>query len=199
MPSIGVRQASMEYYLSNLTWNSFHTYNCLTGAMDCQSYDERTAGKGADAMCSLRLWYYLHVSLISTQRPEHLIFIMGNCVGQNKSQDVMKFYALMSAVFYTTVTIIFLPPGHSHNAADRCHAILRNNLRGRDIYSPPDIATIANRVTISTWIGTTEGREYKKTKRSNRDGGIYSSGFANDYQQGARRTTIFLNSTGGCV
>ena len=143
MPSIGVRQASMEYYLSNLTWNSFHTYNCLTGAMDCQSYDERTAGKGADAMCSLRLWYYLHVSLISTQRPEHLIFIMGNCVGQNKSQDVMKFYALMSAVFYTTVTIIFLPPGHSHNAADRCHAILRNSLRGRDIYSPPDIATIA--------------------------------------------------------
>lgn len=120
MPSIGVRQASMEYYLSNLTWNSFHTYNCLTGAMDCQSYDERTAGKGADAMCSLRLWYYLHVPLISTQRPEHLIFIMDNCVGQNKSQDVMRFYALMSAVFYTTVTIIFLPPGHSHNAADRC-------------------------------------------------------------------------------
>jgi hypothetical protein len=50
--------------------------------------------------------------------PKILVVIIDNCVGQNKSQLVMQFFALLSITFYTKVMLIYFIPGHSHNTAD---------------------------------------------------------------------------------
>jgi hypothetical protein len=83
-------------------------------------YDERRQGKGADAMCSLRLLFHLRLRKKRANRsPKMLLLILDNCVGQNKSKVVFMFYALLSLLFYDKAALLFLIPGHSHNQTDR--------------------------------------------------------------------------------
>jgi hypothetical protein len=55
-------------------------------------YDERGQGKGADALCSLRLLFHLRLPQECADRsPKMLLLILDNCVGQNKSKVVFMF------------------------------------------------------------------------------------------------------------
>ena len=84
-------------------------------------YDERGQGKGADALCSLRLRYHLRkveqYSKTGTL-PKLCMSLLDNCVGQNKSQNVMMF-ASLSLLFYETVVFMYFLPGHTHMHPDR--------------------------------------------------------------------------------
>jgi hypothetical protein len=75
-----------------------------------------------------------------------LVVILNNCVGQNKSQLVMQFLALLSITFYTKVVLIYLIPGHSHNIADWIVAWCRNAMKGKNLYIPMAIIEAVNQV-----------------------------------------------------
>ena len=114
-PHFGAHQAQKEHFLSKLHQYSFHTTDAVTGIHHVQMFEERTAGKGCDAMCCLRLNHFLTVTLLKPVRPKHIIRVLDNAVKENKSQIVMMYYALESVLFYETSLLIFQKPGHSHN------------------------------------------------------------------------------------
>ena len=98
-------------------------------------YDERGQGKGADAVCSLRLIFHLNKRAERTA-PKISISIAENCVGQNKSQTVMKFNCMLSVLFYDELYVSFLKSGHSHMAPDRVWAWCKNSMKEKNIYMP---------------------------------------------------------------
>ena len=77
----------MNFIISDLT----------TGLNKVFIYDERAMGKGCDALCSLRWLYHVRLYIASRDSgmlsdfPDTLYIIMDNCVGQNKSQVLVKF------------------------------------------------------------------------------------------------------------
>lgn len=112
-------------------------------------YDERGQGKGGDAVCSLRIGYHIN-KFQQESPPKHSISVRDNCVGQNKSNDTMKFDAFLSLCFYESVTSIYLKAGHSHMKPDVVVAWTRNALSGLNVYTPQDIIDIVNKVISIT-------------------------------------------------
>ena len=114
--------------------------------MYTQIYDERTAGKCGDSMISLRLNHIL--SVVLKQRPivKHVVSVRDNKVSENKSKVLVKFYAVMSVLWFGTVLDLYMLPGHSHTAADRQHAYISKAVAGRNIFDPEDLVRIINEV-----------------------------------------------------
>lgn len=88
LPMYAARRPSGDYFLSNLNLYNFMTSDLSRNVNFITAYDERGMGKDGDAMCSLRLKFYLEsFSVVQPQnRPDILFLILDNCVGQNKSQ-----------------------------------------------------------------------------------------------------------------
>lgn len=86
-------------------------------------YDERRQGNGVDALYNLRI----HNLLSYRISPRHIILhflasylmnLLDNCVGQNKSTMVMKFFAMFFVIFFQKVIFLYLILSHSHMKAD---------------------------------------------------------------------------------
>ena len=123
LPWFGFKEPNKEYYLSNLHFH-FKVFSCCsTGINYIIMFDERTMGKGADSLCSLRINHFQHqysqFKAAGKKFPESFFGHLDNCVGQNKSQFVMKFFCMLSLVCFKVVKVDFLITGHSHMAADR--------------------------------------------------------------------------------
>jgi hypothetical protein len=90
MPFYGDSRPSSDYYRSNLNTYNFIIADLSRNKNTVYNYDERGMGKDADAMCSLRLKYFMDTlkepNLNHSERPKSLFCILDNCVGQNKSQ-----------------------------------------------------------------------------------------------------------------
>ena len=142
LPHYGFRRPSADYFNSNLMMYSFIIADITGEINNVCMYDERDQGKGADALCSLRLRYQL---LKMEQyrkagiRPRLNMTLLDNCVGQNKSQIVMKFACLMSVLFYETVALMFFLPGHTHMLPDRVFGQCKKSIKGLNLYSIADI------------------------------------------------------------
>ena len=67
---------------------------------------------------------------------------MDNCVGQNKSQLVMRFFAFLSMTLFKFVRIIYLIPGHSHMATDRAVHYAKQAIRGHNVYHPTEFVDL---------------------------------------------------------
>ena len=65
-------------------------------------------------------------------------------MGQNKSQVLMRFYALISVLFFPTVTAFYFIPGHSHMICDRVVSWNRKKMKGKNLYTPETIAGVMN-------------------------------------------------------
>ena len=78
--------------------------------------------------------------------PKYLLLVFDNCVGQNKSQLVLKFIAMLSMTIFKVVRITFLLPGHSHNAADRAIHYLKNSWKNQNIDTMDKFVLRANEV-----------------------------------------------------
>lgn len=112
-------------------------------------YDERGQDKGADCLCSLRIRYHIMQRdryNDAAKKPSVSISILDNCIGQNKSNLVMKFNAMLSLLFYSKVVLLYLISGHSHMIADRIVAWIKAAIRGKNIYCPQDLAKECNNV-----------------------------------------------------
>ena len=138
LPHYGSVRPSVDYFQSNLMMQNFVIADLSNGINHVLLYDERGQGKGVDALCSLRLRHHLEIAK-KPYPPKILLMILDNCVGQNKSQGIMQFFAILSLLLYEKVVIVFLLPGHSHNAADRVVAHCRNAIRKENLYHPMEI------------------------------------------------------------
>lgn len=144
----GHQRLSADYFNSNLMMQNFIIANITNGAKNVLIYDERGQGKGADALCSLRLMYHIRLCRFHRQRgsipPKISLLILDNYVDQNKSKLMFMFYALLSLLFYDKVVIHYLIPGHSHNSADRVVACCQNTMRSVNLYNPDAIVSLLN-------------------------------------------------------
>jgi hypothetical protein len=148
LPVYGLKRPSVDYFNSNLLMHNFIIADVTHGINRVLLYDELARGKEHDALCSLRITYHLHQRKMYLQmnqnHPESshfLMHILDNCVGKNKSRVDFMFYAMLSLVFYKKVVLLYLLPGHSHNAADRVVAWCRRKMKAVNIYSPEQIAS----------------------------------------------------------
>ena len=92
LPFYGSERPGKDYFLSNLATYVFVVSDLSRNRNSVYIYDERGMGKDGNAMCSLRLNFFLD-SLNGTRaqtnmRPPVLMLILDNCVGQNKSQVI---------------------------------------------------------------------------------------------------------------
>ncbi|XP_078732831.1 uncharacterized protein LOC144947479 isoform X1 [Lampetra fluviatilis] len=145
MPHYGHMRPSADYFDSNLMLQNFVLADITSGINNVIFYDERAQGKDADTLCSLRFVY--HMRLLAKNpgaMSKTLVVILDNCVGQNKSQVVFMFFALLSLLFYRKVVLLYLMPGHSHNQADRVVTWCRNSMKGKNFYTPLDIVDTVN-------------------------------------------------------
>jgi hypothetical protein len=147
------RIPSADYFNSNLMIHNFVVADLTNGINTVLLYDELAQGKGADAMCSLRLLNHLnqrkHFQQVGQDNPKRtltLLQVLDNCVMQNKSRVVFVFYAMLSIVFYKKVVLLFLLPGHSLNAADRVVPWCRGKMKHQNLYVPEEIATKMNEI-----------------------------------------------------
>ena len=122
LPHYGHSRPSADYFNSNLMLHPFVITNINDNVNHVMLFDERGQDKGADCMCSLRTKYHLEqidCYKDCVVRPSVSVSIMDNCVGQNKSQAMMKYFAMLSVLFYDKVVLLYLIPGHSHMKPDR--------------------------------------------------------------------------------
>ena len=149
LPHYGYKRPSADYFNSNLM-----AYNFVISDISAENnivyyYDERHQGKGADALCSLRMGYHLKkIKEFNRQKvvPKLSMTLLDNCVGQNKSQIVMKFWCLLSIIFYDTVALLYFLPGHTHMQPDRVVAYCKKAIQGLNLYTLGQITECANTV-----------------------------------------------------
>lgn len=172
-PHFGSIQPNKEYYLSKLAVLTFIVYNPSISAFNLYVYDQRQASKDANSMCSLRFRHHLTSYLASAHDRKYLLLtdnlaspqsiivnatdssplkekclflVMDNCVGQNKSQCVFKFYLLLSILFYDRVCLHFLISGHSHMQCDTCWSWCKSSLRNFNLYDTSELVERYNSV-----------------------------------------------------
>ena len=151
LPWFGSVRPGTDYFTSKLAQYIFIVSDLSRNLHHVYVYDERAMGKNADALISLRLVHHLRKMCeyreSNVQRPTALFQIMDNCVGQNKSQAVMMFFALLSMTLYPDgVTLLFLLPGHSHMACDRVVSWLRRSLKSANLFLPQDFVEQFNKI-----------------------------------------------------
>ena len=152
LPSYGLLRPGKDYYASNLLVYAFVQCDMSAGLNRVVMYDERGMGKDANALCSLRLSLHLRrqveVRLLPyADRPTVLFQVMDNNVGQNKSELVFKFFALLSLTWYPDgVSLLYLLPGHSHMACDRVVGWIRKAIGKAQHFLPSHLATAMNNV-----------------------------------------------------
>lgn len=127
MPWFGIRRPGLDYYLSNLNLYMFVMSDITKYGTkhNIYVYDERAAGKDADALCSLRFAHYINRFIKQRnngtleKRATYLFVTMDNCVGQNKSNAVLQMFSLLCILgIYEGVICHYLEKGHSHGTPD---------------------------------------------------------------------------------
>jgi hypothetical protein len=155
MPWFGIRRPGLDYYLSNLNIYIFVMSNVTRYGTKHQLYvyDERAAGKDGDALCSLRFHYYMQQFIEQRNnnqlhlRARYLFIILDNCVGQNKSNAVMKLFSLLTVIgLYEGIILHYLEPGHSHGTPDVGVAHAKQSLKNDNYMVPEEMVRDMNTV-----------------------------------------------------
>jgi hypothetical protein len=150
LPHYGYRRPSVDYFNSNLILHNLITVNINHYTKRVTFYDERGQCNGANSLYSLKMLNYLRVLDSYRARegkmPSYLINILDNCIGQKKSNLVMKFFAMVSLLMFEKVVLWYLNLGHSHMKADRVVAWFKGAIRGKNFYTPFDIANACSKV-----------------------------------------------------
>ncbi|CAM6094297.1 unnamed protein product [Calypogeia fissa] len=150
LPHYGFNRPSADYFNNNLMFHLFVTANISDNTNTVSFYDECGQGKGADALCSVRMYNLLKLferyRAQGSEMPTYLVNILDNCVEQNKSNTIMKFFALLSMLFFRKFVLLYLIPGHSHMKADKVVAWCKGAICGLNIYCPVELAKRCDKV-----------------------------------------------------
>ena len=154
LPWYGLNKPSSAYYASHLSVHTFVISEVTRyGAKHKMFlYDERAAGKDADALCSLRFKHYItkyinaRDSKTLDRTPRILFVILDNCVGQNKSQCVLKLFSVLTILgVYDRIVLHFLESGHSHGYPDIGYAHGKSRLK-EELFVPQSMANLMNTI-----------------------------------------------------
>ena len=154
LPWFGLHKPSSAYYASHLTVNVFVMSQITRYGAKHKLilYDERAAGKDADALCSLRFKHYMEKYIQNRDdksflsRPKFLFIILDNCVAQNKSQTVLMLFCLLTVLgIYDRIILHFLESGHSHGSPDIGYAHAKSRLK-EELFVPQSMANLMNTV-----------------------------------------------------
>jgi len=149
LPHYGIKRPSADYYNLNLMMHNFVISDITSNQNFVMFYDERDGDKGADALCSMRLAFNLKQLAAYRKinhKPTALFGIYDNCVGQNKSQVVMKFNIMLSVLFYERTVANYLVSGHTHMIPDRVVSWWKRHVKNVNLYTLEDIVRCANEV-----------------------------------------------------
>ena len=150
LPHFGMNRPGIDYYLSDLNLCIFVVSEITAGKNFVYMYDERGMGKDCEALCTLRFFHHFRSYIEAGETgnredfPDKFLGIFDNCVGQNKSQIVFMFYALLSLLFYEIVDLLFLWSGHSHMYPDRVTSWCRRSIERKDLFHPKDFEKAFN-------------------------------------------------------
>ena len=151
LPSYKSRRPGADYFNSSLNIRNMNFINpTFNGRSSIYLYDERTAGKGGNEVCSIR-WFNL--KKVANDREDNLlrqpdfhVSVLDNCTGQNKSNTAFKFKALQTTLgLFKSKSKLFLKPGHSHNQSDVVTGESNRFLAHKDLFTIDQLAEEMNK------------------------------------------------------
>ena len=151
LPSYKSRRPGADYFNSSLNIRNMNFINpTFNGRSSIYLYDERTAGKGGNEVCSIR-WFNL--KKVANDREDNLlrqpdfhVSVLDNCTGQNKSNTAFKFEALQTTLgLFKSKSKLFLKPGHSHNQSDVVTGESNRFLAHKDLFTIDQLAEEMNK------------------------------------------------------
>lgn len=134
LPQIPVQEL---FYLRQLWVYVFCVHNLHTRKSVFYVYDERTAKKGANEVCSF-LRDYIQEYVPETMRELHLY--SDSCPGQNKNHSMIRFLcALTDIKRFDRIVHRFPVRGHSYLPCDRDFGLIKRAISKRDrVYVPKE-------------------------------------------------------------
>ena len=140
LPWYGKKRPGSDYFLSNWTVNQFYISDMVQGLNHVFMYDETPAGKGADAVCSMRMYHFIQDQ--KNRKAQGIdgknqvrMSVRDRCVGQNNSQATSKFQMASALIFGFFQIVLYMVSGHSHNQCDIAVAHARKMLRNKNLFS----------------------------------------------------------------
>lgn len=133
--SIGVPytadQLGGTYFLQMRNFLLFGIYSGLENKMQCYTYDEREAGKGANEVISF-LHHFLSTRAIQTP---NIKIHADNCRGQNKNKYVMWYLLWLAATNRVeNIEFKFMIKGHTQFIVDSNIGHIKRKLRQSDVF-----------------------------------------------------------------
>jgi len=126
--------------------------------------DEAECAKGSNEVVSM-LWHFL-LSL-PEKKKKHMIFNADNCIGQNKNNTIMKFFAWLCSTGYSQIIEIkFMIKGHTFFSPDSNFSHIKRKYRRSDAFSLDHLAKIARGSSKTNDAEVLDGNcffEYTKT------------------------------------
>lgn len=125
------------FYLRQLTVNVFNIHNLKSDNATFYTYDETTAKKSPNEVCSFILSY---INEYVSQDVRHLHLFSDGCAGQNKNHCVIRLMlALVATGRFDSVHQYFPIRGHSYLPCDRDFSVVKRTLRKVDrVYLPKE-------------------------------------------------------------
>lgn len=121
------------FYKRKLSNYNFTVFDCITKEAVCYCWDQLTAGRGADEICSCLL-HYIGVKVEEGVIEFH--FYSDNCSAQNKNQFLFSLYCWLCLKYGIKIVHRWLVKGHTHMECDSVHAMVEKRTKNVEIFTP---------------------------------------------------------------
>lgn len=126
LPSIPIQEA---FYLRQLVVNVFCIHNLKDNSATFYVYNEGTAGKGPNEVCSFLIEYLRTIP----ENIKYLHIFSDGCLAQNKNNTMVRmFMALVSLEKFQIINQYFPIRGHSFLPCDRDFGVVKRSLKKFD-------------------------------------------------------------------
>lgn len=126
--------------------------------------DEAECGKGSNEVVSM-LRYFL--SSLPVKKKKHMIFNADNCIGQNKNNTIMKYFAWLCLIGDSQIIEVkFMIKGHTFFSPDSNFSLIKRKYRRSDAFSLDHLANIIKGSSKTNDAEILDGKcffEYNKT------------------------------------
>ena len=122
------------FYSRQLWVYNFGVHNATSGAANMYMWNEATAGRGADEVCSCIKSYLCTLA----SDIKKLTFFSDSCFGQNKNFQMVCFWNTQVLNRFQQIDHKFLVRGHTYLPNDRDFAHIEKRKDGARVYVPSD-------------------------------------------------------------
>ena len=126
----------ISFYKRKMWTYNFNIHDYKSGRAHMFLWDEVTAKRGANEICSCIQKF---INSFVPQDVTRLFIFSDNCSGQNKNFTLLIFYlSLIHSSRFKEITQIYFVAGHTYMAADRDFALIEKNMRNHSYVFTPD-------------------------------------------------------------